>query len=119
MYTSKHAWTKDGTYKEIYYYVCGKARTARGKICDYKAMLEKTDIEPLVIDAIRELIKNRDFATEVKSRIGKEIDTSALNRELSNYESKLREMSLIKPVLKMKLTICQKILVLENASSMI
>lgn len=56
MYTNKHAWTnKDGTYKEIYYYVCSKARTARGKNCDYKAMLKKTDIEPLVIEAIREL----------------------------------------------------------------
>ena len=97
MYTNKHAWTnKDGTYKEIYYYVCSKARTARGKTCDYKAMLKKTDIEPLVIEAIRELIKNQDFATEIKSRIGKEIDTSTLNRELKNYESKLREVELNK-----------------------
>jgi site-specific DNA recombinase len=97
MYTNKHAWTnKDGTYKETYYYVCSKARTARGKSCDYKAMLKKTDIEPLVIEAIRELIKNQDFATEIKSRIGKEIDTSTLNRELSNYESKLREVELNK-----------------------
>ena len=97
MYTNKHAWTnKDGTYKEIYYYVCSNARTARGKICDYKAMLKKTDIEPLVIEAIRELIKNQDFAGEIKSRIGKEIDTSTLNRELKNYESKLREIELNK-----------------------
>ena len=96
MYTNKHAWTnKDCTYKEIYY-VCSKARTARGKSCDYKAMLKKTDIEPLVIEAIRELIKNQDFAAEIKSRIGKEIDTSTLNRELSNYESKLREVELNK-----------------------
>ena len=97
MYTNKHAWTnKDGTYKEIYYYMCSKARTARGKTCDYKAMLKKTDIEPLVIEAIRELIKNQDFAGEIKSRIGKEIDTSTLNRELKNYESKLREIELNK-----------------------
>jgi len=97
MYTNKHAWTnKDGTYKEIYYYVCSKARTARGKSCDYKAMLKKTDIEPLVVEAIRELIKNQDFAAEIKSRIGKEIDTSTLNRELKNYENKLREVELNK-----------------------
>ncbi|WP_350445995.1 zinc ribbon domain-containing protein [Anaeromonas gelatinilytica] len=97
MYTNKHAWTnKDGTYKEIYYYVCSKTRTARGKSCDYKAMLKKTDIEPLVIEAIRELIKNQDFASEIKSRIGKEIDTSTLNRKLSNYESKLQEVELNK-----------------------
>lgn len=46
-------------------------------------MLKKNDIEPLVIEAIRELIKNQDFPTEIKSRIGKEIDTSTLNRELT------------------------------------
>ena len=97
MYTNKHAWTnKDGTYKEIYYYVCSKARTARGKTCDYTTTLKKTDIEPLVIEAIRELIKNQDFAGEIKSRIGKEIDTTTLNRELKNYESKLREIELNK-----------------------
>ena len=75
MYTNKHAWTnKDGTYREIYYYVCSKARAERGKSCDYTATLKKTDIEPLVIEAIRELIQNQDFAGEIKSRIGKEID---------------------------------------------
>lgn len=82
MYTNKHAWTnKDGTYKEIYYYVCSKARTTRGKNCDYKAMLKKTDIEPLVVEAIRDLIKNEDFSAEIKSKIGKQIDTSTLDRE--------------------------------------
>lgn len=97
MYTNKHAWTnKDGTYREIYYYVCSKARAERGKSCDYTATLKKTDIEPLVIEAIRELIQNQDFAGEIKSRIGKEIDTSTLNRELKNYESKLREIDLNK-----------------------
>ncbi len=96
MYTNKHAWTnKDGTYKEIYY-LCSKARTARGKSCDYKAMLKKTDIEPFVIEAIRELIKNEDFATEIKSKTGKQIDTSTLDRELKNYEGKLREEDLNK-----------------------
>ena len=97
MYTNKHAWTnKDGTYREVYYYVCSKARAERGKTCDYTATLKKTDIEPLVIEAIRELIQNQDFAGEIKSRIGKEIDTTTLNRELKNYESKLREIELNK-----------------------
>ncbi len=97
MYTNKHAWTnKDGTYKEVYYYVCSKARSARGKTCGYTPMLKKTDIEPLVIEAIRELIKNQHFEDEIKSRIGKEIDTTTLNRELKNYESKLREIELNK-----------------------
>lgn len=97
MYSNKHAWTnKDGTYKEVFYYVCSKAHTARGKSCDYTTNLKKTDIEPLVIEAIRELIKNKDFAVEIKSRIGKKIDISSLNIELKNYENKLREVELNK-----------------------
>ncbi len=81
MYTNKHAWTnKDGTYKEIYYYVCSKARTTRGKAVTTK-QCSKTDIEPLVVEAIRDLIKNEDFSAEIKSKIGKQIDTSTLNRE--------------------------------------
>ncbi|MFI3177430.1 MAG: recombinase family protein, partial [Eubacteriales bacterium] len=92
MYTNKHAWTnKDGTYKEIYYYVCSKAKTARGKHCDYTTLLKKTDIEPLVVEAIRELIKKSDFSNEIKAKIGKQFDTTTLDKELANYHSKLKE----------------------------
>ena len=97
MYTNKHAWTnKDGTYKEIYYYVCSRNRNVRGKSCTYKAMLKKTEIEPLVIEAIKELVSNETFAKEVKSRIGTQIDTTTIDREIKNYESKLREVDLNK-----------------------
>lgn len=97
MYTNKHAWTnKDGTYKEVYYYVCSRNRMVRGKSCTYKAMLKKTEIEPLVIASIKELISNKTFAKEVKSRIGTQIDTTTIDREIKNYESKLREVDLNK-----------------------
>ena len=97
MYTNKHAWTnKDGTYKEVYYYVCSRNRNVRGKSCTYKAMLKKTEIEPLVIEAIKELVSNEIFAKEVKSRIGTQIDTTTIDREIKNYESKLREVDLNK-----------------------
>ena len=97
MYTNKHAWTnKDGTYKEVYYYVCSRNRMVRGKSCTYKAMLKKTEIEPLVIASIKELVSNKTFAKEVKSRIGTQIDTTTIDREIKNYESKLREVDLNK-----------------------
>lgn len=97
MYTNKHAWTnKDGSYKEVYYYVCSRNRNVRGKSCDYKAMLKKTEIEPLVIEAIRELVSNETFAKEVKSRIGTQIDTTTIDREIKNYEAKLREVDVNK-----------------------
>lgn len=65
-----------------------------------EAMLKKTDIEPLVIEAIRELIQNEDFVAEIKSKIGKQIDASTLDRELKNYEVKLREVDLNKTCLE-------------------
>ena len=87
---------KDGTYKEVYYYVCSRNRMVRGKSCTYKAMLKKTEIEPLVIASIKELVSNKTFAKEVKSRIGTQIDTTTIDREIKNYESKLREVDLNK-----------------------
>lgn len=97
MYTNKHAWTnKDGTYKEVYYYVCGKNRLQRGHHCDYKASLRETDIEPLVIEAIRELVSDKYFTEEIKKRIGIQTDNCVIDKEIKNYEGKLREVDLNK-----------------------
>ncbi|WP_419078638.1 recombinase family protein [Phascolarctobacterium faecium] len=97
MYTNKHAWTnKDGTYKEIYYYVCSRNRMVRGKHCEYKAMLKKTDIEPMVIEAIREIVRNEEYAQAIKKRIGIQIDTKAVDKELEGYQAKLKEVDLNK-----------------------
>lgn len=97
MYTNKHAWTnKDGTYKEVYYYICGRNKQERGHHCDYKASLRKTDIEPLVIEAVKELVSDKYFAKEIEKRIGVQIDTTAIDKELANYERKLKEVDLNK-----------------------
>ena len=97
MYTNKHAWTnKDGTYKEVYYYICGRNKQERGHHCDYKASLRKTDIEPLVIEAVKELVSDKYFAKEIEKRVGVQTDTTAIDKELANYESKLKEVDLNK-----------------------
>lgn len=97
MYTNKHAWTnKDGTYKEVYYYICGRNKQERGHYCDYKASLRKTDIEPLVLEAVRELASEKYFAEEIKSRVGVQIDTGKIDREIANYEAKLKEVDINK-----------------------
>lgn len=104
MYTNKHAWTnKDGTYKEVYYYVCGRNKQERGQHCDYKASLRKTDIEPLVIEAVKELVRDEFFVKEIKKRIGHQIDTSKIDREITNYENKLREVDLNKTRLEQEI----------------
>ena len=62
-----------------------------GKHCEYKAMLKKTDIEPMVIEAIREIVRNEEYAQAIKKRIGVQIDTKAVDKELEGYQSKLKE----------------------------
>ena len=68
----------------------------RGKHCEYKAMLKKTDIEPMVIEAIREIVRNAEYAQAIKKRIGVQIDTKAVDKELEGYQAKLKEVDLNK-----------------------
>ena len=97
MYANKVCWTKkDGTYKEVYYYACGRNKMERGHHCDYSSNLKKSDIEPLIVEIIKELVQDESFASEIKRRIGIKIDTTKLEQEIANYENKLREVELNK-----------------------
>ena len=80
----------------MYYYICGRNKQERGHHCDYKASLRKTDIEPLVIEAVKELVSDKYFAKEIEKRIGVQTDITAIDKELANYESKLKEVDLNK-----------------------
>ncbi len=97
MYANRVCWTKkDGTYKEVMYYACSRNKQERGRSCDYSANLKKTDIEPLVIEFIKELVKDEHFAAEIKKKIGLQVDTSKIDTEIHNYENKLKEVELNK-----------------------
>lgn len=97
MYANRVCWTKkDGTYKEVMYYACGYNKMRKGRYCDYTANLKKTDIEPLIIEVIKEFVEDKYFATEIKKRIGEQIDTTKIDEEIKNYENKLREVELNK-----------------------
>lgn len=63
--------------------------------------MRKTDIEPLVIEAVKELISDKYFAKEIEKRIGIQIDTTAIDKEIDNLpvdaryrERKLYDMTL-------------------------
>ena len=97
MYANRVCWTKkDGTYKEVMYYACSRNKQERGRSCDYSANLKKTDIEPLVIEFIKELVKDEHFAAEIKKKIGLQVDTAKIDTEIHNYENKLKEVELNK-----------------------
>lgn len=97
MYANRHCWTKrDGTYKEVGYYVCGKNKHDRGKFCDYKADLKKSVIEPLVIEAVREIVSDKCFAHAIESRIGNIGKDDTIDKEIKNFKNKLSEVELNK-----------------------
>lgn len=93
MYANRHCWTnKDGTYKEVGYYVCGRNKHDRGKFCDYKADLKKSVIEPLVIEAIKEIVSDKYFAQAIKKRIVNIGKSYEIDNEIKNFENKLNEI---------------------------
>lgn len=93
MYANRVCWTKkDGTYKEVMYYSCSRNKQSRGRHCDYSANLKKIDIEPLVVEVIKKLVQDEEFAVEIKRRIGVQVDTDKIDTELFNYENKLKEV---------------------------
>lgn len=97
MYANRHCWTKkDGTYKEVGYYVCGKNKHDRGKFCDYKADLKKSVIEPLVIEAVKEIVSEKYFAQAIKDRIGSIGKNDDIDKEIRNFENRLNEIELNK-----------------------
>ena len=59
-------------------------------------MLKKTDIEPMVIEAIREIVRNKEYAQAIQKRIGMQIDTKSVDKELEGYKAKLKEVDLNK-----------------------
>lgn len=97
MYANRHCWTKkDGTYKEVGYYVCGRNKHDRGKFCDYKADLKKSVIEPLVIEAVKEIISEKYFAQAIKDRIVSIGKNDDIDKEIRNFENRLNEIELNK-----------------------
>lgn len=97
MYANRHCWTKkDGTYKEVGYYVCGKNKHDNGKFCDYKADLKKSVIEPLVIEAVREVVSEKYFAQAIQDRISSIVKNDDIDKEIKNFENRLNEIELNK-----------------------
>ena len=57
----------------------------------------------MVIEALKELVRDEFFVKEIKKRIGHQIDTSKIDKEIANYEGKLREVDLNKARLEQEI----------------
>lgn len=97
MYTTKNnAKRKNSPVEEVFYYVCARNKSERGVSCSYSTSYRKDDIEPIVLSEIRNLVRNPLFAEHIKSKIGKEVDTVEIDKELSEYKKSLKLCEAVK-----------------------
>ena len=84
---------KDGSnYKDFYYYGCKHRNMTRGHKCDYKKQVHEEMLDASVTEVISKLVSNSKFSDLICSKINMEVDTSALDQEIANYEKQLRQL---------------------------
>lgn len=74
----------------MFYYVCARNKSERGVSCSYSKSYRKDDIEPIILNEIRNLVRNQEFATQIKALIGKEVDTFEIDKELNGYKKSMQ-----------------------------
>ncbi|WP_081664672.1 ORF6N domain-containing protein [Butyrivibrio sp. FCS006] len=88
---------KDGTkYSDYFYYGCKHRNMTRGHKCDYRKQVSETKLDGAVIEVLRKLVSNKKFAGMMREKINMEVDTSALDQEISAQEKTLRQSYLNK-----------------------
>lgn len=88
---------KDGTkYKDFFYYGCKHRNMNRGYKCDYKKQINEDLLDNSVSEIIIKLVRNPKFASMMQDKINMQVDTSAIEQELANYEKQLRQAYSVK-----------------------
>ena len=88
---------KDGTkYKDFFYYGCKHRNMNRGYKCDYKKQINEELLDNSVSEIIIKLVSNPKFAAMMQDKINMQVDTTAIEQELTNYEKQLRQAYAIK-----------------------
>lgn len=84
---------KDGSnYKDFYYYGCKHRNMTRGHKCDYKKQVHEEMLDASVAEVISKLVSNPKSSDLIRSKINMEVDTSALDQKIANYEKQLRQL---------------------------
>lgn len=98
MYVSKSVKKrKDGSnYKEFYYYGCKHRRLDRGHKCTFKTQIPLPLMDQAVAEVIVSLVSRPDFSGLMAEKINAEIDTTALQQEITHLEKQLRQQYAVK-----------------------
>ena len=88
---------KDGTkYKDFFYYGCKHRKMDRGYKCNYKKQVNEELLDNSVSEIIIKLVSNPKFAAMMQDKINMQVDTTAIEQELANYEKQLRQAYAVK-----------------------
>ena len=93
MYGNKSIkYKSDGTkYKDFYYYGCKHRSMTRGHKCTYRKQINEDLLDDAIAEVIIKLVSNPRFATMMHEKINTQVDTTAIEQELVNYEKQLRQ----------------------------
>ena len=71
---------------------CKHRNMTRGHKCGYKKQVHEEMLDASVAEVISKLVSNPKFSDLIRSKINMEVDTSALDQEIANYEKQLRHL---------------------------
>lgn len=93
MYGNKSTKHKsDGSkYKDYYFYGCKHRKMIDDHKCNYNKQINEELLDNSVSEIIINLVSNPKFAKLMQDKINMEVDTSAIDQELQNYEKLLRQ----------------------------
>ena len=91
MYGNKTNKYKNGEkYREIYYYGCKHRDMTRGHKCDYKRQILEDPLDLFAVEVITKLVANPRFASLMREKINMQVDTAAIEQEISTLERQLK-----------------------------
>ena len=84
----------DGSfYKDYYYYQCKHRTTVNGHKCGYKRQWKQESVDNAVAEVIGDLVNKPKFEEAIRQKIGAQIDTKELEKELAQLHKQLRQLN--------------------------
>ena len=98
MYGNKSIKKKpDGTnYKDYFYYGCKHRFMTRGHKCTYRNQINEELLDKSVAEVVSRLVSRPKFSARMKEKINTQVDTTAIDQEITACEKQLRNNSSLK-----------------------
>lgn len=81
----------DGTL-DFYEYGCYNIRLDRGHSCNYLNRAINYEIEPYIVDLIKQMVNTNGFVTLLMQKMESSIDTTKLEKQLNGYQRKYEDL---------------------------